>query len=168
MKMLILIISILSMNIACASSEYEEILHHVGKGKSKKAIVLLEDYLDKHPPLFRSYFLLGILYLKDGKAEQSVKALEMVPEEEREANYWFLRLNAYLESPDRSPLRLHDMGEVLDRVIEVMSFLTDGADETLFEAAMITGDGRVEAICKKFELSEDPRCGIKGGGGIKK
>ena len=159
MKLLILIITLLTTNLAYASSEYDEILHHVGKGKSKKAIVLLEDYLDKHPPLFRSHFLLGMLYLKVGKADQSVKALEMVPDEEKEANYWFVKLNAYLASPDRSPLRLHDMGEVLDRVIESMMFLTEGADESLFKAAMIAGDGRVEAICKKFELSEEPRCG---------
>lgn len=159
MKLLILIISLLSTNIAYASSEYDEILHHVGKGKTKKALVLLEDYLDKHPPLFRSHFLLGILYLKLGKAEQSIKALEIVPEEERESNYWSLKLNAYLKSPDRSPLRLHDMGVVLDRAIETVSFLPDRADEALFKAAMITGGGRIEAICKKFELSEDPRCG---------
>ena len=98
-------------------------------------------------------------YLQDGQVEQSVNALNMVPEEEREANYWFLRLNAYLESSDRSPPRLHDMGATLDRVIEAVSFLPEGADETLFKAAAIVGEGRVAAICEKYALSEEPRCG---------
>ena len=159
MKILVLIVSLLSMSIAYASSDYDEILHHVGKGNNRTALALLENYLDVHPPMFRSHFLLGLLYLENRQVENSIKALGMVPEQERGAEYWFLKLNAYLKSSDHSTSRLRDMGAALDRVVEGVSFLPEGADETLFEAAIMTGGGRVKAICERYALSEDPRCG---------
>jgi len=159
MKILVLIISLLSMSVAHASSDYEKILDHVSKGKKRAALVLLEDYLEHNPPLFRSYFLLGYLYLDTGQAAKSIKALDKAPEQERGGNYWFLKMNAYLKSTDRSESRLQDMATALDRLIETVGYLTEGADETLFEAAEIVGGGRVRVICEKYELGGDVRCG---------
>ena len=159
MKILVLIVSLLSMSIAYASSDYDEILHHVGKGNNRTALALLEDYLDVQPPMFRSYFLLGLLYLEDRQVEKSIKALGMVPEQERGAEYWFLKLKAYLKSSDHSTSRLRDMGAALDRVVEGVSVIQEGADETLLEAVVMTSGGWVKAIWERYAWRPNPRCG---------
>ena len=158
MKILLLMASLLAMSMAHASSDYEEIIHYVGKGQDKRALHLLEKYLEENPPLFRSYLLLGTLYMKTGQTEKSIKALELVPEQEREGNYWFLKLNAYLKLSDRSEVNLRDMAYALDQLIEGMSYLPQGAGETLLDAAEVVDEGRIKKICDKFPLSEEPRC----------